>query len=122
MEQNRLHLDFNALCCKLRFEIEHRARLILAVAGVMLLYSGMTDLAHAGQGTYSNACDGILGLVEGSFGSLVTAGAGIGAIIASAVGGFKAAWTLLVVAVGSFILRSYITLFNGNCDGGPMSE
>jgi type IV secretory pathway VirB2 component (pilin) len=90
---------------------------ILFVLGLSLLYAGGSSLAHAGSGTYGQACNGILLLVEGTFGALITAVAGIGAIVASAVGGFKMAWSLVVVAVGAFILRSYITLFNGDCGG-----
>ena len=41
--------------------------------------------------------------------------AGIGAILSSAFGQYKAALSLLVVAVGAFILRSIIgTFFNDN--------
>ena len=69
------------------------------------------------HGDPSAACDRILGYIEGGFGSLVAAAAGLAAIIAAAVGGFKAAWALLVVGVGSFIVRSYITLFLSPCGG-----
>ena len=98
----------------------NNAHAILFFGGIMLLYGGLQDLAMAyvGGGTYSGACNGILSLVEGAFGALITAAAGIGAIVASAVGGFKMAWSLVVVAVGAFILRAYITLFNGYCNDG----
>lgn len=95
--------------------LEGNANLVLFFLGIGLLYTGGVNLAHAGSGSYSEACGGILSLVEGTFGALVTSVAGIGAIVASAMGGFKMAWTLIVVAVGAFILRSYITLFNGDC-------
>lgn len=87
----------------------------LVVVLTVLLVASMPSSAYAGSGSYGQACNGILSLVEGTFGALITAGAGIGAIIASAVGGFKQAWSLLVVGVGAFILRAYITLFNGDC-------
>lgn len=102
-------------CAKARELFEKHAELTLFLFGIALLYTGGSNLAHAGQGTYGMACNGILSLVEGTFGALVTSIAGIGAIVASAMGGFKMAWSLIVVAVGSFILRSYITLFNGDC-------
>ena len=66
-------------------------------------------------GNPTQACSRILGYIEGGFGALVATGAGLGAIIAAALGGFKAAWTLIVVSVGCFILRSYLTLFHGGC-------
>ncbi len=106
------------LCLNTRSLFERHAELSLFAIGLTLLYSGGSELAHAGSGTYGQACNGILLLVEGTFGALITAAAGIGAIIASAVGGFKMAWSLIVVAVGAFILRSYITLFNGDCGIG----
>lgn len=94
---------------------QKHANLMLFALGVVLLYTSGANLAHAGSGSYAQACQGILSLVEGTFGALVTAAAGIAAILAAAVGGFKMAWSLLVVAVGSFILRAFITLFNGDC-------
>ncbi|MCB0323776.1 MAG: hypothetical protein KDD69_09395, partial [Bdellovibrionales bacterium] len=54
-------------------------------------------------------------LDSGNLGSLLAALAGIGAIVASAMGGFKAAWALLVVSVGSFILRTYIEMWFAEC-------
>ena len=95
--------------------LEKRSRIGLLFLGIALLFIGGSSLAHAGSGSYGQACDGILQLVEGTFGALVTAVAGIGAIVASAVGGFRMAWSLIVVAVGAFVLRAYITLFNGTC-------
>ena len=103
---------------KIREFCEHNANVLGFFLGIALLYGGAAEMAHAGSGTYGMACDGILQLVEGTFGALVTAVAGIGAIVASAVGGFKMAWSLIVVAVGAFVLRSYISLFNGTCGGG----
>lgn len=100
---------------KAREFFERNANLCLFFLGMILLYSGSADFAHAGRGTYAEACNGVLSLVEGTFGAMLTAIAGIAAIIASALGGFKMAWSLLVVAIGSFILRSFITLFNGTC-------
>ena len=52
-------------------------------------------------------------LIEGAFGALIMTAAGLGAIIAAVLGAYKTALTLLVVAVGSFILRSLVSLFFG---------
>ncbi len=52
-------------------------------------------------------------LIEGHFGALVMVVAGLGAIIASAMGAYRAAVGMLVVAVGSFILRALVSLFFG---------
>ncbi len=104
---------------------------IMFAMGVVLLVGGLSQLAVA-QGDYqagvaaggggfgvggnpTQACSRVLGYIEGGFGALVATGAGLGAIIAAALGGFKAAWCLLVVSVGCFILRSYLTLFHAGC-------
>ena len=55
----------------------------------------------------------LLMFIEGSFGALVMVGAGLGAIIAGAFGAYKAAISLLFVAVGAFILRALVSLFFG---------
>lgn len=95
--------------------------LLLFTAGVILLGAGMSELALAEDGSGGNsgtarlACSKLLQYIEGGFGALVASAAGIGAIVAAAVGGFKAAWCLLVVSIGAFILRAYITLFNAGC-------
>lgn len=69
---------------------------------------------------YGEICKRILEMhAKGGYGALLTSLAGIGAILASAMGGFKAAWSLLVVAIGSFLLNSYRTLFFGESCGGP---
>jgi hypothetical protein len=60
----------------------------------------------------------LLGLIEGPFGALIAISAGIGAIIASAMGAYRATLTLLVTSVGAFILHSLITLFFADPCGG----
>lgn len=104
---------------------------LLGVFGVILLVGGLHELSVA-QGDYgagvtaagggfgvggnpTQACSRVLGYIEGGFGALVATGAGLGAIVAAALGGFKAAWCLLVVSIGCFILRSYLTLFHAGC-------
>lgn len=57
--------------------------------------------------------------MEGSFGAILTIVAGIGAIVMSAIGQYKSGLTLIVVAVGSFIMRTYVAFWFGgpsNCD------
>lgn len=88
---------------------------ICALLGVILLFGGAHEAYAANGGTPKEACNELLSYVEGGFASLVAAAAGLGAIIASAVGGFKAAWGLLVVSIGAFILRSYIGVFLAKC-------
>ena len=67
------------------------------------------------NGNAVQACSRNVGYIEGGFGTLVASAAGIGAIISAAVGGFKTAWSLLVVSVGCFILRTFLYLFLTGC-------
>ena len=126
-EKRGLVERYNEFCIRLTLEAEKHANLLLLVLGIGLIVSGSMELSLAqdaggGEGgdteRYDQACNRLLGLLEGPFGALVTVAAGVGAVIASAVGGFKMAWTLVVVSVGAFILRSYVTLFFKACGGG----
>ncbi len=60
-----------------------------------------------------NGTGNLFRLIEGAFGALIMVVAGIGAIIAAAVGNYKLAYALIVVAVGAFILRALVSLFFG---------
>lgn len=59
-------------------------------------------------------------LIEGNFGSLVMVLGGILAVVSAAFGAYRSAVSLLVIAVGSFILRSMVDIFfnYGQCTGG----
>ena len=59
------------------------------------------------------ATGNMLRFIEGSFGALIMISAGIGAIVAGAFGAYKAAISLLFVALGAFILRALVSLFFG---------
>lgn len=60
-----------------------------------------------------NAVGNLFKLIEGAFGALIMVVAGILAIIAAAMGGYRAALGMLVVALGAFILRALVSLFFG---------
>ena len=98
-------------------------QMALFLLGVTLLLAGTIHGALAQGDLGSNyeynddriaeAVDIIFRYIQGSFGALVMVCAGIGAIISSAFGGYRAALGLLVVAIGAFILRSLVrTFFN----------
>lgn len=108
---------FNQSCINLVFAPTKIQRVLLFLTGVILLASAGVDNAYAGSGTFGGACTKMLLLVEGAFGALVAAVAGVAAILAAALGGFKMAWSLVVVSIGAFILRSWIRLFQGECVG-----
>ena len=111
----KLNTSFNGYCARAVFCPSKDQRLLMFLLGTGLILVAGSDSAFAGSGGYNQACGKLLGLIEGSFGALVAAAAGVSAIIASALGGFKMAWSLVVVSIGSFVLRAYITLFNGAC-------
>ncbi len=113
---------------------------VMFLGGVALLTHGLESLSHAqvvgvpgagGAGGDSAltidtkaikaAYCGLIGLMQGSFGALITAVAGIGAIIASAVGAYRAAMNFIVVACGSFILQAMVDLFF-NVDCGDLTN
>jgi len=92
----------------------------LFILGVVLISTGITmdASAYSAKANYNDAriaesADVILTFLNGAFGALVMVASGIGAIISGAFGQYRAALGLMVVAVGSFIVRSLIsTWFN----------
>ena len=95
---------------------------LLYVFGVTFLVCGMTQLSFASDGTFNFSYEDeafgqiiamLLQYIEGAFGALLMIVAGIGAIFAAALGSYKAALSLLIVAIGAFILRSLVVGFFG---------
>ena len=110
-----MKIDFLKFCVRVHF-LSSENRLALGVLG-LLWFSALSPeqaLAYNGE-KYAEVCRGVLGILGGDFGSLLTAAAGVGAIVAAATGGFKAAWTLIVVAIGSFVLKEYTEIWFNPC-------
>lgn len=93
---------------------------LMLILGTALLAEGLCAEAKAyGDGlqvTYndiriSDAVNAVLTYLEGSFGALVMVAAGLGAILSAAFGQYRAALGCLIIAVGSFILRSVLSTF-----------
>lgn len=113
---------FNSLCQGLHAAFiaprrEH-VQYILFIFGVTLVTFGLASGAYAAddfvEPDYARmdaVIKIILDLIEGRFGVLIMLCAGIGAIISSAFGQYRAALSLLVVALGAFILRTIISIF-----------
>ncbi len=89
---------------------------------ILLIVSQEFALAQAagGGGTegyddskFGVACISALNYLQGGFGALLSAIAGFAAVIASAMGGFRMAWGLLIVSIGSFILQEYMEIWFG---------
>ena len=97
--------------------------------GVLLISGGLVDVSLAQRGgggptgSFTEAAfddelirggvGNLFRLIEGAFGALIMVVAGLGAIIAAAMGAYRAALGMLVVALGAFILRALVSLFFG---------
>lgn len=100
---------------------------IFLLAGVALLVIGLQHLGHAQTNLEPNYDDTqvreavglIFQLVEGAFGALVMVIAGIIAIVSAALGSYRSAMSMLVVAIGAFILRAMVSLFFGTAFSPP---
>jgi hypothetical protein len=104
---------------------EKQARAVLFMSGLAILAVGLSLDSIAQQGVnpsgtlnprvntakITGAVNAVMTYLEGSFGALIMAAAGVGAIMSAAFGQYKAALSLMAVAVGSFILRSLISTF-----------
>lgn len=95
-----------------------QAQAAMFVFGVSILALGLYKQALAqdeapeyNDERIGDAFDRVLTYLEGTFGALVMVAAGLGAILSSAFGQYRAALGCLVVAVGTFILRSFISTF-----------
>jgi len=95
---------------------------VLITLAVLLLICLCVDNAFAqsrgielefDQTKIADATEALLVLIEGALGAVIMIAAGIIAIFSAAFGAYRAAMAMLFVAVGSFILRSLVTLFFG---------
>lgn len=104
---------------------KEQIQMTLFVIGAVLITVGTLKGAHA-QSSFSDinlensayddqriqgALARIFRMLEGSFGALIMVCSGLGAILSSAFGQYRAALGCLVVAVGAFILRSITATF-----------
>lgn len=97
-----------------------RHSMSLFIIGCLILLAGLivdVEAQHRPHTiTYNDerlrgAMNAVLTYLEGSFGALIMVAAGVLAIVSSAFGQYRAALGLLIVAVGSFILRSLVSTF-----------
>ncbi|MBL7662543.1 hypothetical protein JNK13_07315 [bacterium] len=101
---------------------EKYSAVLLFVFGIALLAHGLAaesiaqqNLGAPGVRNEDNRLyevgDRLFFLLEGNLGALIMITAGLGAIVSAALGAYRAALGLLVVAVGAFILRSLVRMF-----------
>ena len=118
-----LYAGFVDACIRVEVVIHRQCGVVMFAAGFALLLSGLGEVANAQPETFHeasywdppirNAVGNLLGFVEGSFGALIMVVAGLGAIVSAAMGAYRGAVAMLVVAIGAFILRSLVSLFFG---------
>ena len=111
--------------CQTKNFIHTNGNLFLFIVGTVILVAGLGSLQVASaqyatptttvggdwnQGII-NAIYGVFQWLDGGFGALIMIGAGLLAIVTAAMGAYKAAMACLVVAAGTFILRSFAKLF-----------
>lgn len=88
----------------------------LTVFFAFILFCVVADVSAQSPGAYNDqrmaeAVAIIMGFLQGSFGALIMTVAGLMAIFNAAMGNYKASTSLLVIAVGTFILKSFIATF-----------
>lgn len=105
--------------CGWKLNPERRAKCVSFVISALFigcLVGARRALAQTEPGEISDdaiakAASTILTLIQGAFGALVAICAGLGAILASAFGQYRAALSCLIVAVGAFILQNFVEMF-----------
>ncbi|MCB0360238.1 MAG: hypothetical protein KDD44_11400 [Bdellovibrionales bacterium] len=114
--------------------IRSHATGIAYASGFLMLGTGLTGLSLAQTTIPINdfriACSAfrLLALLEGTLGALIMTVAGIATVISAALGAYRAATSLLVVALASFVLRSFVHIFfniggtpPGGCDASLLT-
>ena len=118
---------YRTACTRVALLCQVHATALMLVLGVVLLTGGIVNLTVAQgtgpSGSFSEAqfddtlvrhsVGNLFKLIEGAFGALIMVVSGLGAIVAAAMGAYRAAVGMLVVAVGAFVLRSLVSLFFG---------
>lgn len=105
--------------CFITSPSDAQIQLMLFVIGITILFAAIASGAVADSEAPGNfntsridyAVVRIFTYLEGSFGVLIMVASGLGAILSSAFGQYRAALGCLVVAVGAFILRSVAATF-----------
>ena len=117
--------SFNTIGAYVHSKATVNGNAMLLVLGSFLLVGGLAEVALAQSGDLVGvdfnfnqdrivaAVEFLLRLIEGALGALIMVVAGIAAIIAAALGAYRAAVGMLVVAIGAFILRALVSVFFG---------
>ena len=118
--RSKIILDESLLSVN-KFISRHADKLMLA-GGVALVVTGYPCLALA-QGADTGPIDQVIqillnDMIGGSFGALIMVVAGLVAIISASMGAYRASMSALVVAVGAFVLKTFVIAFWPDVDVG----
>lgn len=94
--------------------------LSLFAAAFLLVNFGAPAIASAqatGGEVFQSATSKLLCYVlPGKFGAMISAFAGIFALVGAAMGAYRAAWALVLVSVGCYIAKDFVSvLFDTTC-------
>ena len=128
--KNKIIGVYDTACTRLYFFNKKYSSKFMLMLGLGLLTIGIQDLSHANannNGSFKGfqdpnfidmpirvAVGNLFAFIEGAFGALIMVIAGLGAIVSAAMGAYRAAVSMIVVAVGAFILRALVSLFFGD--------
>jgi hypothetical protein len=99
-------------------QVYAHARDIAIVLGFVTLTFGIADISMAQSNDPQKQmiwgiCN-VMALTEGAFGGVVMAVSGLIAVVSAALGAYRAALSLLIVALGSYLVRPVMVLFFGD--------
>lgn len=106
---------------RLALSLERHLGLALFLLGASLLVLSGAELALAQTGgeVFGSAATNIAcQVMPGKFGAMLSAFAGLFALVAAATGSYRGAWALVFVSVGAYIFKEFVQiLFPGavNC-------
>ena len=96
---------------------ERHLGLLLFILGTGLLVFGLSDpaIAQTGGGIFREAASNIAcKVLPGKFGAMLSAFAGVFALIAAATGSYRGAWALVFVSIGAFIFKEFVAILFGD--------
>ena len=103
----------------LSLKVFDHGNLIMFIAGCWTVICGLNSISHAAGTIPIDTSELVRGtctlfyLIEGAYGALLATVAGIGAIVSSAFGQYRAAYNFLIVSISSFILRAMVSMWFG---------
>lgn len=126
MKEKYLELGMQALKLQVSGEriLRRHSGTLFMIFGAVLLMHGLEEsvLAQTGEGIFDTAaCTLGQEVLTKEYGAMLSAIAGLLAIMASVMGAFKAAWSLVFVTVGTFTFPQIVSeLFTikEECGGG----